>query len=101
MTMHSTARGRHYQLALALRLGLELPELLPVRGVAPGLLDIDALSAVLAALDVPSLRLVKACDTRICAISRTILLGPQFATRPLNQSNVVERWHARRGISAS
>ena len=35
MTMHSTARGRHYQLALALRLGLELPELLPVRGVAP------------------------------------------------------------------
>ena len=27
MTMNATARGRHYQLALALRLGLELPEL--------------------------------------------------------------------------
>ena len=33
MTMHATARARHYQLALALRLGLELPELLPAQGV--------------------------------------------------------------------
>jgi hypothetical protein len=33
ITMHATARARHYQLALALRLGLELPELLPVNGV--------------------------------------------------------------------
>jgi hypothetical protein len=32
ITMHGTARARHYQLALALRLGLELPELLSVRG---------------------------------------------------------------------
>ena len=35
VTMHATARGRHFQLALALRLGLELPELLPVQAVAP------------------------------------------------------------------
>ena len=33
ITMHATARARHYQLALALRLGLELPELLPAQGV--------------------------------------------------------------------
>ena len=32
ITMHATARARHYQLALALRLGLELPELLPAPG---------------------------------------------------------------------
>ena len=39
ITMHATARARHYQLALTLRLGLELPELLAVQeltsGVAP------------------------------------------------------------------
>ena len=33
LTMHATARARHYQLALALRLGLELPELLPAHGM--------------------------------------------------------------------
>ena len=33
--MHATARARHFQLALALRLGLELPELLPVQGICP------------------------------------------------------------------
>ena len=33
ITMHATARARHYQLALALRLGLELPELLPAHGM--------------------------------------------------------------------
>ena len=32
MTMWATARARHYQLALAMRLGCALPELLPVRG---------------------------------------------------------------------
>ena len=32
VTMHATARARHYQLALAMRLGLELPELLAVQG---------------------------------------------------------------------
>ena len=32
ITMHTTAHARHYQFALALRLGLELPELLPAPG---------------------------------------------------------------------
>ncbi len=35
MTMWTTARARHYQLALALRLGHPLPELLGARGEAP------------------------------------------------------------------
>ena len=35
MTMWATARARHYQLALAMRLGCALPELMPVRGQRP------------------------------------------------------------------
>ena len=35
MTMWATARARHFQLALAMRLGCALPELLPVRGAHP------------------------------------------------------------------
>jgi len=33
MSMWTTARARHYQLALSMRLGMPLPELSPVRGV--------------------------------------------------------------------
>jgi hypothetical protein len=44
MTMWATARARHYQLALAMRLGCALPELVPVRGQRPpcGALACDA-----------------------------------------------------------
>ena len=45
------------------------------------LLDEDALYSVLASLDVPSLRNIKACDSRLCAAGRAVLCGPLHATR--------------------
>ena len=46
-----------------------------------GLLDEDALYSVLASLDVPSLRNIKACDSRLRAAGRAVLCGPLHATR--------------------
>lgn len=46
-----------------------------------GMLDADSLSSVLASLDVPSLRQIKASGRRLCAAGRAILLGPHFAQR--------------------